>query len=110
MADRIDNPWGERTPRGPRERWPDRVDVHLADGLTEPDVDRWVRTASILRPTGDAIDIAVNDGRTAGVRGRAADRDRLAVVRSGEREAAIQRTRPRARTKQAAPQALVVAG
>jgi ferredoxin-nitrate reductase len=74
MAGRIDHPWGERTPYGPGERWPDRVDAHLADGLAESDVDRWVRSASILHSNGDAMDIAVKDGRIAGVRGRATDR------------------------------------
>ena len=74
MDDRIENPWGERTPYGPGERWPTRVDTHLADGLAESGVDRWVRSASILHSNGDAMDIAVKDGRIAGVRGRATDR------------------------------------
>lgn len=37
-------------------------------------MDQWVRSASILRSNGDAMDIAVKDGRIAGVRGRAGDR------------------------------------
>jgi ferredoxin-nitrate reductase len=73
-VDRIENPWGERTPYGPGERWPERVDQHLADGLGDAGVDRWVRSASILHSNGDALDIAVKDGRIAGVRGRATDR------------------------------------
>ena len=71
---RIDQPWGERTPYGPGEDWPTRVDTHLADGVREEDVDRWVQTASILHSNGDAMDIAVVDGRIQGVRGRAGDR------------------------------------
>ncbi|MEU8241229.1 nitrate reductase [Actinoplanes missouriensis] len=74
MADRIVDPWGERTPFGAGEGWPVRVDQHLAAGLSPPDVDRWVQSASILHSNGDAIDIAVKDQKIAGVRGRAADR------------------------------------
>ena len=73
-VDRIAEPWGTRTPYGPGERWPERVDTHLADGLTEVDVDRWVQSASVLHSNGDALDIAVKDGRIVGVRGRAVDR------------------------------------
>ena len=71
---RIDQPWGERTAYGPGEDWPVRVDTHLADGVREEDVDRWVQTASILHSNGDAMDMAVVDGRIQGVRGRAGDR------------------------------------
>ena len=46
--DRIAEPWGTRTPYGPGETWPTRVDSYLADGLTEDDVDRWVQSATIL--------------------------------------------------------------
>jgi anaerobic selenocysteine-containing dehydrogenase len=73
-TDRIAEPWGTRTPYGPGETWPTRVDTHLADGLTEDDVDRWVQAASILHSNGDAMDIAVKDDRIVGVRGRAVDR------------------------------------
>jgi anaerobic selenocysteine-containing dehydrogenase len=73
-SDRIAEPWGTRTPFAPGERWPTRVDTFLADGLTEDDVDRWVQSASILHSNGDALDIAVKDGRIVGVRGRADDR------------------------------------
>ncbi|MEV4537518.1 molybdopterin oxidoreductase family protein [Asanoa sp. NPDC049518] len=73
-TDRIADPWGERTPYGPGAEWPERVDVHLADGLSEADVDRWAQSASLLHSNGDAMDIAVKDGRIAGVRGRAVDR------------------------------------
>ncbi|MEU7797603.1 molybdopterin oxidoreductase family protein [Micromonospora tulbaghiae] len=74
MVDRIADPWGPRTPYGPGERWPVRVDTFLADGYTEADVQRWVPSASILHSNGDALDIAVVDDRIVGVRGRAGDR------------------------------------
>ncbi|MGY2873861.1 anaerobic selenocysteine-containing dehydrogenase [Marmoricola sp. URHA0025 HA25] len=72
--ERIARPWGERTPYAAGEEWPVRVDSQLAEGLTEQDVDRWVPSASLLHSNGDAMDIAVKDGRIAGVRGRAQDR------------------------------------
>jgi anaerobic selenocysteine-containing dehydrogenase len=72
--DRIAEPWGTRTPYGPGEPWPVRVDSYLEDGVTIESVDRWVPTASILHSNGDAMDIAVKDGRIVGVRGHAADR------------------------------------
>jgi anaerobic selenocysteine-containing dehydrogenase len=67
-------PWGERTPYGRGEVWPQRVDVELADGLTADDVERWVQSASLLHSNGDAIDIAVAGGKIVGVRGRREDR------------------------------------
>ncbi|MDF9868727.1 anaerobic selenocysteine-containing dehydrogenase [Streptomyces pratensis] len=73
-VDRIAEPWGTRTPYGCGEVWPVRVDTHLADGVGAEDVERWVGAASILHSNGDAMDIAVKDGRMVGVRGRAADR------------------------------------
>jgi anaerobic selenocysteine-containing dehydrogenase len=72
--DRIAEPWGTRTPYGPGETWPTRVDTHLAEGVSEDDVDRWVQSASILHSNGDGLDIAVKDDRIVGVRGRAVDR------------------------------------
>ncbi|GAA1149323.1 molybdopterin oxidoreductase family protein [Nesterenkonia lutea] len=72
--DRIAEPWGTRTPYAAGESWPVRVDTHLDEGLAPEDVDRWVQTASILHSNGDGLDVAVKDGRIAGVRGRAADR------------------------------------
>jgi anaerobic selenocysteine-containing dehydrogenase len=72
--DRIAEPWGERTPYEPGEPWPTRVDTYLARGVRQEDVDRWVQTASILHSDGDAMDIAVKDGRIVGVRGRSSDR------------------------------------
>jgi anaerobic selenocysteine-containing dehydrogenase len=73
-ADRITHPWGARTPFSAGEPWPTRVDTHLSDGVNAEDVQRWVPTASLLHSNGDAMDIAVIDGRIVGVRGRAADR------------------------------------
>jgi ferredoxin-nitrate reductase len=74
MIDRIKEPWGWRTPFGPGEEWPVRVDRFLEEGVSEDDVDRWVQTASILHSNGDALDIAVKEGRIVGVRGRGLDR------------------------------------
>jgi ferredoxin-nitrate reductase len=71
---RIADPWGERTPFGAGRPWPVRVDSHLAPGVAAEDVERWVPSASILHSNGDAIDIAVKDGRIVGVRGTARDR------------------------------------
>lgn len=73
-SDRIADPWGPRTPYDRGEPWPVRVDRFLGNGLAEDAVDRWVQTASILHSNGDAYDLAVRDGRIAGVRGRAVDR------------------------------------
>lgn len=72
--DRIAEPWGTRTPYGPGDPWPKRVDSYLADGLAEADVDRWVQSATILHSNGDGLDIAVKDDRIVGVRGREVDR------------------------------------
>jgi ferredoxin-nitrate reductase len=74
MADRISDPWGERTPYGSGEDWPVRVDAQLQEGVGENDVERWVQSASTLHSNGDAFDLAVRDGRIVGVRGRAKDR------------------------------------
>jgi len=73
-VDRIAEPWGSRTPYAAGETWPVRVDTHLGEGLTPDDVDAWVQSASLLHSNGDAMDIAVKDGRIVGVRGRAIDR------------------------------------
>ena len=67
MADRIDDLWGGRTPYAPGERWPVRVDQHLGDGISPDEVQRWVRSASVLHSNGDALDIAVVDDRIVGV-------------------------------------------
>ena len=50
--------------------------MYLADGLSENAVDHWVPSASVLHSNGDGLDIAVKDGRIAGVRGRVNDRSR----------------------------------
>jgi anaerobic selenocysteine-containing dehydrogenase len=67
-VDRIQNPWGERTPYARDGDWPVREDMHLAAGVDPDDVD-WFLSASILHSNGDEIDIAVRDGRIVGVRG-----------------------------------------
>ncbi|BBY07148.1 molybdopterin oxidoreductase family protein [Mycobacterium noviomagense] len=72
--DRIAEPWGSRTPYAPGTTWPQRIDCYLADGITPEAVDRWVQSAAVLHSNGDGLDIAVKDGRIAGVRGRGNDR------------------------------------
>ncbi|MGD9989546.1 molybdopterin oxidoreductase family protein [Pseudonocardia sp.] len=72
--DAIADPWGSRSPYDAGASWPVRVDAELADGVEPDDVQRWVRTASLLHSNGDAMDVAVRDGRIVGVRGRAEDR------------------------------------
>jgi ferredoxin-nitrate reductase len=74
VTDRIEDPWGERTPYGRGEDWPVRVDTLLEDGVAEEDVERWVQSASTLHSNGDGFDLAVKDGRLVGLRGRAKDR------------------------------------
>ncbi|MEI7033662.1 nitrate reductase [Streptomyces pratensis] len=73
-VDRIARPWGSRTPYARGEAWPARADSHLAEGVGPESVERWVQAASILHSDGDAMDIAVKDGRMVGVRGRVTDR------------------------------------
>src|SRR3954471_13666173 len=73
MTDRTDDVWGPRTPHARDTEWPVRVDVQLAEGLTEADVDRWVRSACVLCSNGCGCEIAVKDGRMVGVRGTATD-------------------------------------
>ncbi len=51
-----------------------RVDTFLRDGVTSDEVEQWVPTASLLHSNGDAMDVAVKDGRMVGVRGRADSR------------------------------------
>jgi len=63
-----------RTPFAVGQHWPDRSDEHLAAGLSRDDIDAWVQSACVLCSNGCALDIAVKDGRIAGVRGRAVDR------------------------------------
>ncbi|MFJ6520712.1 molybdopterin oxidoreductase family protein [Streptomyces filamentosus] len=71
---RISDPWGARAPYRRDGRWPVRVDTCLAEGVGEADVEEWVQAASLLHSDGDAMDIAVRNGRIVGVRGRAGDR------------------------------------
>ncbi|RDV43615.1 nitrate reductase [Leifsonia sp. ku-ls] len=71
---RIEDVWGDRTPFARGDHWPERVDLALQEGLTEADVDTWVRSACVLCSNGCGCDIAVKDGRMVGVRGRADDR------------------------------------
>lgn len=70
MVDRIADPWGLRTPHAQDTNWPARVDQHLAPGIAEGDVERWVRSACVLCANGCALDLAVKGGRLVGVRGR----------------------------------------
>jgi anaerobic selenocysteine-containing dehydrogenase len=71
--DRIADPWGTRTPYPRHGTWPVRVDMHLEEGAAPEEVE-WVETASILHSNGDALEIAVRDGRMVGVRGIARSR------------------------------------
>ncbi|RSS60519.1 nitrate reductase [Streptomyces sp. WAC07061] len=73
-AGRIADPWGPRTPFGRGASWPARVDQYLAEDHSTDDVDRWVQTASNLHSNGDAMELAVRNGRLVGVRGMARDR------------------------------------
>ncbi|MFL5737940.1 MAG: molybdopterin oxidoreductase family protein [Actinomycetota bacterium] len=73
MSDRIEDVWGTRTPHARGTAWPERVDSHLAEGLSDTDVDRWVRSGCVLCSYGCGVDIAVKDERIVGVRGRADD-------------------------------------
>ncbi|MEU6311686.1 molybdopterin-dependent oxidoreductase [Streptomyces sp. NPDC047014] len=73
-GDPIADPWGARTPYRQGGPWPARIDSCLADGVAGADVEAWVQAASLLHSDGDAMDIAVQDGRIVGVRGRAGDR------------------------------------
>jgi anaerobic selenocysteine-containing dehydrogenase len=73
-AARVDDVWGDRTPYDASERWPDRVDSELDEGISPEDVDRWVSSACLLCSNGCGLEIAVKDGRMVGVRGRADDR------------------------------------
>ena len=73
-GDRIADPWGARTPYGPEDAWPVRVDTFLDGVADEQQVDRWVHSACVLCSNGCGLDIAVAGGRMVGVRGRAGDR------------------------------------
>lgn len=72
-ASRVEDVWGARTPFARGGSWPDRQDQALEVGLTEADVDTWVRSACVLCSNGCGCDIAVKDGRMVGIRGRIDD-------------------------------------
>src|SRR3954449_11683199 len=59
--------WGERTPTD--RSWTARVDERTVE---QPE--RWVQSCCVLCSNGCGMDVGVKDGRTVGVRGRAADR------------------------------------
>jgi hypothetical protein len=82
MSDRdaISDLWGARTPYGPGEPWPVRVDEHLADGVEPGEVERWARTASLLHSNGDAM-----DGPTTGSTGAGSTRRTSTVGRPTRR-------------------------
>ncbi len=73
MSERIEDIWGGRTPFAAGAPWPTRVDSFLLEGVREEDV-QWVQSACVLCSNGCGMDIAVQDGRMVGVRGRAEDR------------------------------------
>ena len=73
MTDRVADIWGPRTPHAKGTDWPVRVDLHLADHLTEDEVDRWVPSACVLCSNGCGCEIAVKDGAMVGIRGLATD-------------------------------------
>jgi len=73
VSDRVADIWGVRTPHEKGTVWPARVDQHLAEGVQESEVDRWVQSACVLCSNGCGCDIAVKDGVMVGVRGRAGD-------------------------------------
>jgi ferredoxin-nitrate reductase len=73
LDERLSDIWGARTPYGPGEAWPARVDELLEPGVDESGVE-WVQSACVLCSNGCGLDIAVHDGRIVGVRGREQDR------------------------------------
>ena len=72
MSDRIAEPWGARTPYARGEAWPLRST--RSSRTAGRGRGALGAAASILHSNGDALDIAVKDGRIVGVRGRAVDR------------------------------------
>lgn len=73
LAGRLSDIWGPRTPYGPGDTWPTRVDQLLEPGVDESAVE-WVQSACVLCSNGCGLDIAVSGGRIVGVRGREHDR------------------------------------
>ncbi|WP_443053227.1 molybdopterin dinucleotide binding domain-containing protein [Streptomyces sp. IBSBF 3010] len=83
-TDRIAQPWGTRTPYGPGEPWPVRVDTRLADGVTPDQVERWVQSAAILHSNGDGLDIEEGDlVEVATPRGTVRAAARVSGIRDG---------------------------
>lgn len=74
-VDRIARPWGGRTPYGRHEQWPTRVDTCLQAGVGPEQVQRWVRTASVLHSDGDAWTSPSWTAAWSGDRDRDRDRD-----------------------------------
>jgi anaerobic selenocysteine-containing dehydrogenase len=70
---RLSDIWGDRTPHGPDEPWPTRVDQNVMDGVSADDI-TWTRSACVLCSNGCGLDVGVSDGRIVGVRGHADDR------------------------------------
>ncbi|MDB5380791.1 MAG: narB 1, partial [Rhodospirillales bacterium] len=66
--DSIADIWGARTPHGPGDEWPVRVDEQVGE---QPE--RWVQAGCVLCSNGCGCDIGVKDGRIVGIRGRAVD-------------------------------------
>ncbi|BDP43732.1 molybdopterin oxidoreductase (plasmid) [Deinococcus aetherius] len=66
--DSINDIWGERTPHGPGQAWPVRVDERVSETP-----ERWVRGTCVLCSNGCGLDIGVKDGKIVGVRGLATD-------------------------------------
>jgi len=72
-TDRTRDIWGERTSFSRGADWPVRVDQYLLDGVSEEGVE-WFQSACVLCSNGCGMDVAVQEGRLVGVRGRAQDR------------------------------------
>ncbi|MFC4638930.1 molybdopterin oxidoreductase family protein [Deinococcus hohokamensis] len=66
--DSINDIWGERTPHGPGQPWPVRVDERVSETP-----EHWVRGTCVLCSNGCALDIGVKAGKIVGVRGLASD-------------------------------------
>jgi hypothetical protein len=62
-VDRIADPWGGRTRFDVGERCPRASTPTSGAGISPEAVQRWVPIASLLHSNGDAVDMAVIDGR-----------------------------------------------
>lgn len=86
MTDRIENPWGERTPYGAGERWPDRVDTHLHQDRPGAGARRRRTRAWVEIHPADAARLGIADGdlvEVASRRGAVRVPARLGGVRPG---------------------------